>query len=169
VADTINMLCLACGEPSYVTEEEASNLNACPRCGDPGIPADLDDTATVTLTKHELRILTFWAEAYARMCQRMKWDNGGRMDKVLNTIFDRLSMQTDTALTIRQEMADLRSTMTETHGHQVDLVLIDTGGKCVECGEQLNFFDEDALFSHVCGVTDEPASTDEDTTPPFSS
>lgn len=169
MADTVNILCLACGEPSYVTEDEANQLVGCPQCGDQGIPADLDDMVTVSLTKHELRILTFWSEAYARVYARTGYDPTSRMSRVLKTIFDRISMQTETALTLGQEMADIRSSLSEKTGQPVDMVLIDMTGQCLECGKQLDTLDEEALFTHICGADDEHPVADEDSTPPYSS
>lgn len=161
----MNLLCLVCGEPSYVTEAP----DACPHCGDIGTPADLDNTATVTLTKHELRILTFWADAYARLYQRMGMDPTGRMSSTLKTVFDRLSMQTDTSLSFMQDMADVRSSMAEKFGNSVDLILFDGNGRCMECNEQLDVTDDQALFNHHCAGIGELPVTDEDSTPPYSS
>ena len=164
--ETLNLLCLVCGEPSYVTEAP----DECPNCGDIGTPADLDKTATVTLTKHELRILTFWAEAYARLYARMGYDPSNRMALTLKTIFDRISMQTDTPLTLMQDVANIRSEMAEKFGDTVDLVLFDGSGTCLECGSPLNALDDESLFAHKCGASlDELPAPDEDGTPPFSS
>ena len=57
---------------------------------------------TVTLTRHELRILTIWAENWAREC-------GAHALKAMGTILLRLGTQTDAALTFSQEIADLRA------------------------------------------------------------
>lgn len=167
VADeTLNLLCLVCGEPSYLTEAPSE----CPHCGDIGTPADLDKTVSVTLTAHELRILTFWAEAYSRLYSRMGYDPGNRMALTLKTIFDRLSMQTDTSLSLVQDMANVRSEMTQKFGTSVDLVLFDGSGQCMECNAPLNTLDDESLFAHKCGVSvDELPTTEEDDTPPFSS
>lgn len=163
--DTINNLCMVCGEPSYLTEP----VDACPHCGDIGTPADLDQIVTVTLTKHELRILTFWAEAYARIYSRMGYDPSDRMSLTLKTIFDRLCMQTDTPLSIMQEMADLRSSVDQKYGSGLSLVLFDTNGRCMECNEQLDTYNEESMFGHQCGGLGEPSTADEDDTPPLSS
>jgi hypothetical protein len=56
-------LCVVCR--SIFTEEEIVGATCCPRCGNAGLPADADNTATVTLTAHEWRILTIWASQWA--------------------------------------------------------------------------------------------------------
>jgi hypothetical protein len=114
----VRLLCLSCGN----TTETGEPLNACPACGDKGhVPADLDDTVTVTLTKHELRIVTFWAESHAR-------ELGGDALKAMGVILLRLGTQTDVALTMSQEIADLRAVFADSKvtvhrddGSEVDL------------------------------------------------
>jgi hypothetical protein len=94
-----SLLCLTCGNITSTDED----LRACPACGDSvHSPADLAETVTVTLTKHELRILTMWAENWAREC-------GGAAMKAMGTILLRLGTQTDVALTLSQEIADVRA------------------------------------------------------------
>lgn len=94
------LLCLCCGNVTETSEP----LNACPECGDRAhIPADLADTVTVTLAKHELRILTFWAAARAA-------ELGDDAQKPMRVILERLGTQTDVALTLSQELSDLRAT-----------------------------------------------------------
>jgi hypothetical protein len=144
-------------------------FEVCPHCGDPGTPADLSKTATVTLTKHELRVLTFWADAYARLCGRMGLDTNHRMSLVLKTIFDRLSMQTDTPLSFMQDMADIRSSMSQKFGDGVDLIAFDGSGRCVECGESLGTLSDEDLFNHSCGGSNELPVTEEEDSPRDSS
>jgi hypothetical protein len=94
-----NLLCMACGNVAATDE----SLNACPSCGDSEHPAaNLADTVTITMTKHELRILTFWAENWARQC-------GESAMKPMGVILLRLATQTDVALTFGQEIADVRA------------------------------------------------------------
>lgn len=56
--------CLICNEE--FTEEDLKDALCCPKCGNLGIPADLKDDVTIEINWHELRILTIWAENYAR-------------------------------------------------------------------------------------------------------
>lgn len=95
----MRLLCLDCGAE---TVDPPPGTKACPSCGESSIPADLDDTATITLTTHELRILTMWADNYARTIG---------CGHVTRTILDRLAPQTDAALSLSQEFADLRAAL----------------------------------------------------------
>lgn len=94
---SVRLLCMKCGVESTVTEDTPG----CPSCGDrEGIPANLDDTVTLVMTRHELRILTMWADNHARSIKRAH---------VTQIILDRLAQQTDTPLTLSQEIADIRA------------------------------------------------------------
>jgi hypothetical protein len=98
------LLCLCCA----ATTTDDGHLDACPTCGcREHIPADLGDTVTVTLTRHELRILTFWAAGFARQ------HPATHMASVVQTITDRLTTQTDTALSLTQEIADFQTHLQE--------------------------------------------------------
>lgn len=98
------LLCLHCREITE-TAPEGPSLNACPRCGSTSVPADADDLATVTLTKHELRILGIWASNFAEGIKAGSPD----ATKVVYGILDGLGTQTDVALSLRQELADVRA------------------------------------------------------------
>ena len=52
--------CVTCNKE--FTEEELRGANACPFCGDKGIPCTIKDDVTIKINWHELRILTIWAE-----------------------------------------------------------------------------------------------------------
>lgn len=60
---------------------------------------------TVTLTKHELRVLTFWAANFANARQQ----DDPHMPACVRTITDRLATQTSAALSLSQEIADIRA------------------------------------------------------------
>jgi hypothetical protein len=158
---------MVCGEPSYIDADTAPD--ECPHCGDIGTPANLDETATVTLTKHELRILTFWADAYSRLYSRMGLDPSDRMVLTLKTILDRLSMQTDTPLSLSQDLANIRTEMMDKFGDAAELVVFDASGRCVECDAVLDMFDSESLFEHNCGVPRDQLPASEEDLPPFSS
>lgn len=55
--------CVKCR--SEFTEEQIKGANACPGCGDKGVPMDPKADVTVRINWHELRILTMWAENWA--------------------------------------------------------------------------------------------------------
>lgn len=121
----MRLLCCHCREITDV-DPEGEPLRACPNCGSTSVPADADDTATVTLTKHELRILCIWASNFAEGIK----DREGCEDspKVVYGILDHLGTQVDVALSMRQEMADVRAefpdatvTIRRGDGTEVDL------------------------------------------------
>jgi hypothetical protein len=97
----MRLLCLACGEETAPT----GPLSACPHCGNQGVPADLDDMSSITLSTHELRILTMWADNWATYIEKRHPGS----QRVIRTILDRLATQTAAALTLRQEIADVRA------------------------------------------------------------
>jgi len=115
----MRLLCLQCAAETEADPE--SELSGCPSCGDSAhVPANLDDTVNITITRHELRILTIWANNWAHSHD----DEPGQ--KAVRTILDRLGTQTDTPLTLGQEIADLRAAFGDVRvissgGEEVDL------------------------------------------------
>lgn len=109
------LLCIDCG----AEVEFKKGMRACPQCGSTSIPADLDDAVTIRITNHELRILTMWASNWARRFSTPETD----MNKPISVILSRLATQTSAALTLGQEIADLRAALP---GSQI---LIYEGGK----------------------------------------
>lgn len=94
------LLCLQCGNVAETGEELAD----CPSCGDSKhVAANLNDTVNLTITRHELRILTMWASNWAAQT------GDPPTMQCIKTVLERLGMQTDTALTLSQEIADLRA------------------------------------------------------------
>jgi hypothetical protein len=125
----MRLLCLHCATEQEISDDKISadeEWTGCPGCGDlKHVPANLDDTVTVTLTRHELRILTFWADGWARSHAGQE---GAHAQRCIRTIVDRLATQTDAALTMSQEIADLRAafpasevTVHRDDGSEVDL------------------------------------------------
>jgi hypothetical protein len=111
------LLCLHCATETTSATAAASGGPGCPTCGNTSIPADLDDILTVALTRHELRILTFWASNYATAIG---------CPEVTRTILDRLAPQTDASLSWSQELADLRAKMPESD------IIVYRGGEVVD-------------------------------------
>lgn len=118
----MRLLCLYCGAEIDVRDDE--RLTGCPQCSNAGVPADLDDAVDIHITKHELRILTMWADNYARSVV----DRHPDLPNVVSTICNRLATQTDVPLTLSQEIADLRAAFPESKvkiyrgdGTEVDL------------------------------------------------
>lgn len=48
------------------TDAEIEEATCCPTCGTTGIPCAIEDDVTLKINWHELRILTIWADNYAR-------------------------------------------------------------------------------------------------------
>lgn len=100
----VHALCLCCGEPSEW--ESDAGPPCCPHClCSVHVPADLDDMATVTLTVHELRVLTMWADKWAHSMPDL------HSKRVVTGIVDRLVPQLPggQSLTIDQLVSDLAS------------------------------------------------------------
>lgn len=95
------LLCLECRDEF---EDVPEGYVACPGCGARGVPADTEQTVTVTITKHELRILTFWAANFAAANR----DRAPEMPAIVQGIVDELGKSTDVALSLSQEITDLR-------------------------------------------------------------
>lgn len=98
----MRLLCLNCGTE---TDTVGKNLICCPECGSQAIPADLNDSINIDITKHELRILTMWADHWAAYIE----ERHPGSKRAVQTILERLGMQTDAALTVGQEIADIRA------------------------------------------------------------
>lgn len=100
----MRLLCLDCrGETEW--NEADPDLSGCPHCASTAVPADLDDTVTPTITVHELRVLTIWASNWAQHIAE-KCPNA---PKQIRGILDELGKSTAAALSLSQELADLRA------------------------------------------------------------
>ncbi|MFJ5532465.1 hypothetical protein [Streptomyces sp. NPDC093261] len=101
---TARLLCLHCRNVTEV-DPDGEPLRCCPGCQSTGVPADADDTVTLTLTTHELRVLTIWASNWA---EAIKHDSPDA-PTVIYGILDEAGRTTSAALSMRQEIADLRA------------------------------------------------------------
>lgn len=101
----MRLLCLRCREITGASE--GHSLNACPACGNTNPPADADDTVTITLTTHELRILTIWASNWAEA--HTDKPEGQDSPRVIAGILDGIGQYTSAPLSLRQEVADVRA------------------------------------------------------------
>lgn len=106
----MRLLCLDCREAT-VWNEGDSGLSGCPACGATGVPADLDDTVTVTLTTHELRVLTIWASNWAEHIST----SCPQAPAQIRGILDEIGKSTAAALSLSQEIADLRADPAVSH------------------------------------------------------
>lgn len=105
-----DLLCLCCGAEVVST---VPALQACPACGcDVHGPASIAerDMQTVRISAHELRILTFFAANWAaRVDGEDRRPDVAHIVWAVQTIVDRLGQQTAVALTMSQEIADVRA------------------------------------------------------------
>lgn len=72
------------------TDAEIEDATACPTCGSAGVPMAIADDVQLTINKHELRILTYWASNWAALCARKH--NGAAL-RALGGILHRLRDQ----------------------------------------------------------------------------
>ncbi len=101
------MWCTVCG--GRFTEDEVKGWG-CPKCGNQGVPCGCDQDVKVEVNWHELRILTIWAEHWARQCKEKADDkNSDAMPLVVQAIARRLQGQHPafTQLTLSGEIAAL--------------------------------------------------------------
>lgn len=121
-------LCLRCAEVAEVEVDETGrsvqSFDGCPACHHHGIPADLtNDSVTVDLTWHELRVLVIWAEFWAgvdRGDPASKYD----MQRAVTGIADRLHRQhlEKPPLTFTGEIAQLSAEFGHVEVHGIDLL-----------------------------------------------
>lgn len=87
-------------------EAVAKGSQGCPACGDTGVPMSIEQDMTIKINWHELRILTIWADNYAR---QHKEDPG--MVETVAAIVKPLEMQRPSGdfapLTIMGELQEL--------------------------------------------------------------
>jgi len=105
------LLCLSCNEEfsatdARITNREHPNFGGCPGCGYRGIPADTEKRVQISITWHELRCLTIWAE---------RWADSSAAPEMLKTVYgiaERIQMQHADApsLTFRGDLTELSET-----------------------------------------------------------
>lgn len=103
-------LCLRCSEVSEVDPDNPPT-GGCPKCHANGVPANLtDDTVSIDVTWHELRVLVMWAERWACVERTDKAATYG-MQRAVSGIADRIHRQhlAKPALTFTGEIAELAS------------------------------------------------------------
>lgn len=113
----MRLLCLHC-RTITTASEDSPPLSGCPGCGSTAVPADADDTVTITLTTQELRVLTIWASNYAEAIKAQP--NCAEAPKVVTGILDEIGRYTALPLSMRQEIADLRAEFGEVAVYRQD-------------------------------------------------
>lgn len=106
------MWCVACG--ARFTQEEIAGWG-CPKCGSKGVPCGTDQDVIVEVNWHELRILTIWAENYARSIKDGPDASGKRAPTTVAAIARRLQSQWPDfpPLTLSAEIAELPTKLTD--------------------------------------------------------
>ena len=105
--------CIKCN--SEFSELEVEDASSCPACGDIGAPALISDDVAVRINWHELRILSIWAENWAKKIQQDDPKrNSGSLLTVMS-IAERLQRQhpDKTKLTLFSEIRELREKLPE--------------------------------------------------------
>lgn len=108
--------CTMCG--ARFTHAEVDGAQACPKCGDAGLPCDPNLDSIVQVNWHELRILGIWAENWAQHCQRtMPNEKGNARVEVIHAITRRIERQFEgrVPLTLSGEIMQIKD-----HGHGVE-------------------------------------------------
>lgn len=100
--------CLICGKE--YSHEELGDVEACPNCGTTTIPCDIKDDVIIGVNWHELRILTIWAENWARHLDGNLEEGEEKNLLAIMTIAQRLQKQfpDKTPLTLFGEIKELR-------------------------------------------------------------
>lgn len=88
MSDSISR-CVLCR--SVFTKKQIENSNCCPKCGATGFPMSIKEDVEIHINWHELRILSLWAENWARLCDKDKIEKAEkekyRYDPMINTIY----------------------------------------------------------------------------------
>lgn len=112
MSDIKEVRCTICA--SEFTWDELDNISSCPKCGTMSIPCNMKDDVSININWHELRILTIWAENWAKQCNEQ--DKLSRpnepfgMPYTVMSICGRLQKQfpEKTKLTLFSEVRELR-------------------------------------------------------------
>jgi hypothetical protein len=100
--------CTICGT-EFLDYELPEGTCECPNCGTKSLPCDIKDDVSIKINWHELRILTIWAENWARQIDEKKPADEKRLLSIM-TIAQRLEKQfpDKTPLTLFREIRELR-------------------------------------------------------------
>lgn len=102
--------CTLCGA-EFTNKEITDDTNKCPKCGTESTPCAISEDVEIKINWHELRVLTIWAENWAKYCDQKELDEEKeKMLLFIMTISQRLQKQfpDKTPLTLFGEIKDLR-------------------------------------------------------------
>lgn len=107
-----NIRCIICGK-EFKDEKIPENSECCPNCGTETIPCDINDDINIKINWHELRILTIWAENWARHLDQNKSQDDEKNLLTILTIAQRLQKQfpKKLPLTLFGEIKELRNAL----------------------------------------------------------
>ena len=100
--------CTICGK-EFSDDELPEGTCECPNCGTKSLPCSIVDDVNIKINWHELRILTIWAENWARQIDKQEPTDEKRLLCIM-TIAQRLQKQfpDKTPVTLFGEMKELR-------------------------------------------------------------
>ena len=103
--------CIICA--SEFTDAESEGVISCPSCQTTSIPCLISDDVEIKINWHELRVLTIWAENWAKQIDKKKPEDTIPVEKSLYAIMviaERLQKQfpDKTPLTLFSEIRELR-------------------------------------------------------------
>lgn len=108
--ETKTTRCIICN--SEFDEVDLEGSSCCPKCGTDSIPASITEDVNIKINWHELRILSIWAENWARQCDKKALEEGKprKMLLCIMSIAERLQRQhaDKTPLTLFSEIRELR-------------------------------------------------------------
>ena len=100
--------CTICGK-EFSDDELPEGTCECPNCGTKSLPCSIADDVSIKINWHELRILTIWAENWARQIDREEKKEEKNLLCIM-TIAERLQKQfpDKVKLTLFGEIRELR-------------------------------------------------------------
>jgi predicted nucleic acid-binding Zn-ribbon protein len=100
--------CTICGT-EFSDDELPEGTCGCPNCGTKSLPCDIKDDVSIKINWHELRILTIWAENWAKYIDKTDQKEEKLLLSIM-TITQRLEKQfpDKTPLTLFREIRELR-------------------------------------------------------------
>lgn len=100
--------CTICGK-EFSDDEIPEGTCGCPNCGTKSLPCSIADDVSIKINWHELRILTIWAENWARQIDREEKKEEKNLLCIM-TIAERLQKQfpDKVKLTLFGEIRELR-------------------------------------------------------------
>ena len=100
MTDKKTMRCTTCR--SEFSDVEVEGHSSCPNCKSVGVPMSIEQDVTIKINLHELRILTIWADNWAR--QECNEDSVAALNGIVNALREQ---HPGVALTMSDEYQEL--------------------------------------------------------------